>query len=152
MQVLTIGRAARAAGVNIETVRFYERRGLIDQPPKGAGYREYPPQLVARIRFIKQAQQIGFSLREIDELLALRADPAADCADVRQRAIAKRDEVRGKIRQLEQIGAALDTLIASCPRSGALQSCSIIDALTARTLDTRQRAAGTAQGKPRSSR
>ena len=151
MQALTIGRAAQAAGVNIETVRFYERRGLIQQPPKGIGYRVYQPELVARIRFIKQAQQIGFSLREIDELLALRADPVADCADVRARAIQKREEVYDKIRQLKRIGAALDTLIASCPRHGALQACSIIDALTGRATEASSKpcAASTAKRKLR---
>ena len=77
MLTMTIGKAAREAGVNIETVRFYERRSLIEQPPKG-NYRVYSPEQVARIRFIKEAQQIGFSLSEIGDLLALRADPAAD--------------------------------------------------------------------------
>lgn len=133
MPALTIARAAREAGVHIETVRFYERRGLIDQPPKGDGYRVYSPDQVARIRFIKEAQQIGFSLTEIGELLNLRADPSTDCSDVRQRAIAKRQEVRRKIEQLQQIDAALETLIAACPGRGALQACSIIDALTLRS-------------------
>jgi len=133
MQAHTIARAAREAGVNIETVRFYERRGLIEQPPKGDGYRIYSPDQVARIRFIKEAQQIGFSLNEIHELLALRADPSADCADVRQQAIAKLEEVQRKIGQLHQIGAALETLIAACPGQGALQACSIMDSLTLRS-------------------
>jgi Hg(II)-responsive transcriptional regulator len=133
MQTLTIGRAAREAGVNIETVRFYERRGLIEQPPKGEGYRIYSPDQVARIRFIKEAQQIGFSLTEIGELLTLRADPAADCSDVRQQAIAKREEVRRKIERLQQIDAALETLVAACPGSGALEACSIIDVLKIRS-------------------
>lgn len=132
MQALTIGRTAREAGVNIETVRFYERRGLIEQPPKGDGYRVYSPEQVARIRFIKEAQQIGFSLSEIGELLTLRADPSADCSDVRQQAMTKLEEVRRKVEQLQQIGAALETLIATCPGCGALQACSIMDALTLR--------------------
>src|ERR1700688_2344405 len=80
MQTMTIGKAAHEAGVNIETIRFYERRGLIERPPKGNGYRVYSPEEVARIRFIKEAQQIGFSLSEIGDLLSLRADPAADCS------------------------------------------------------------------------
>ncbi len=149
MPTLTIGKAARDADVNIETVRFYERRGLIDRPPKGKGYRVYTPEQVARIRFIKEAQQIGFSLSEIGDLLALRADPAADCADVRQQAIAKLEEVRRKIEQLHQIGAALETLIAACPGQGALQACSIMDALTLRSskpVRPRQKARGVALG------
>ena len=77
MRELTIGEAARRAGVGVETIRFYERRGLIDRPqkPQGAGFRVYAPEQVRRIRFIREAQQIGFSLREIAELLALEADP-----------------------------------------------------------------------------
>jgi Hg(II)-responsive transcriptional regulator len=135
MPALTIGRAARDAGVNIETVRFYERRGLIERPPKGEGYRAYAPEQVARIRFIKEAQQIGFSLREIGDLLALRADPAADCSEVRRQAVAKLAEVERKMAQLRVVGAALETLIAACPGQGALQACSIMDALTVRASE-----------------
>ncbi len=130
MLTMTIGNAAREAGVNIETVRFYERRSLIERPPKGKGYRVYSPEQVARIRFIKEAQQIGFSLSEIGDLLALRADPTADCSEVRRQAVAKLEEVRRKIEQLQEMGAALETLIAACPGQGALQACSIMDALT----------------------
>ncbi len=127
---MTIARAASAAGVGIETIRFYERRGLIAQPRRPAsGFREYDPDAVARIRFIRQAQELGFSLREIEELLGLRADPNANCAEVRAQAIAKRDEVEQKIAQLEGIRAALDTLVASCPGSGALRACTILDAM-----------------------
>ena len=132
MLTMTIGKAAREAGVNIETVRFYERRSLIERPPKGKGYRVYSPEQVARIRFIKEAQQIGFSLSEIGDLLALRADPAADCSEVRRQAVAKLEEVRRKIEQLQEMGAALETLIAACPGQGALQACSIMGALTLR--------------------
>src|SRR6266851_7009703 len=132
MPELTIARAARDAGVNIETVRFYERKGLIERPPKGEGYRVYSSDQVARIRFIKEAQQIGFSLAEIKELLALRADPNADCSVVQQQAMAKQQEVRRKIDQLREIDAALDILIAACPGQGAVECCSIMDALTVR--------------------
>jgi MerR family mercuric resistance operon transcriptional regulator len=132
MRALTIARAAHEAGVNIETIRFYERRGLIERPLKGEGYRVYSRDHIARIRFIKEAQQIGFSLTEINELLALRADPNADCSAVQQQAIAKQQEVRRKIEQLREIDAVLETLIAACPGQGALQCCSIIDALNHR--------------------
>ena len=131
MKDLTIGAAARQAGVGVETIRFYERRGLIAQPPKppGAGFRVYSPEQVRRIKFIRQAQQIGFSLRETQELLSLRADPRADCSAVRDQAMAKLEEVRRKVEQLQQIGAALETVIAACPGSGELDTCSILDAL-----------------------
>jgi len=128
---LTISRAAERAGVGVETIRFYERRGLIKQPPRprSGGFRFYDEAVVERIRFIRQAQDLGFSLREIKELLSLRADPGADCADVRTRAIAKRDEVERKVAELGRIRAALDTLIASCPGGGALRACTILDAI-----------------------
>ncbi len=132
MPEMTIGKAARKAGVGIETIRFYERRGLIAQPPKprDAGFRVYPEETVQRIRFIRQAQELGFSLREIDELLSLRADPSTDARDVRQRATAKLEEVNRKLGQLEQIRTALEALIAACPGTGALRTCSIMEALT----------------------
>ncbi len=134
MSCRTIGKAAREAGVGVETIRFYERKGLIEQPPKpeGSGFRDYPAETVQRIRFIRQAQELGFSLREIEDLLSLRADPKADCRDVRARATVKRDEVTRKIAQLERIRDALDELIAACPGRGALRACSILSAFTTR--------------------
>lgn len=133
MRALTIGKAAREAEVGVETIRFYEREGLIEQPPKPhMGVRHYSSETVARIRFIREAQQLGFTLREIRELLALRADPAADCADVREQAAIKLQEVQHKIERLREISAALQTLMAACPGQGRLQACSIIDALELR--------------------
>jgi DNA-binding transcriptional MerR regulator/copper chaperone CopZ len=128
---LTISRAAILAGVGVETIRFYERRGLIKQPPRprNGGYRCYDDAVVERIRFIRQAQELGFSLREIKDLLSLRADPAADCGDVRKQASIKREEVNRKIVQLQQIRSALDELIASCPGGGAIRACTILSAL-----------------------
>ena len=133
MSDLTIGKAAQRAGVGVETIRFYERRGLIEQPPKPAtsGFRSYSDETVARIRFIRQAQDLGFSLREVAELLGLKADPAADAADVRKRAAVKLAQVNDKIRELERIRGALQTLIAACPGSGTLRACSIMEALDA---------------------
>jgi MerR family transcriptional regulator, copper efflux regulator len=130
---MTIARAARAAGVGVETIRFYERRGLIEQPlkPNGRGFRIYSEEIVQRVRFIRQAQELGFSLREIQELLSLRADPRTDAADVRVRAAVKLDEVDAKIRQLQRIREALEALIAACPGYGALGGCSIMEALAA---------------------
>lgn len=138
MKNMTIGKVARDAGVGVETVRFYERRGLIDQPakPKTSGYRDYPPETVERIKFIRQAQDLGFSLREIGELLVLKADPGADCADVRAQAAAKLEDVLVKIGRLQRIRGALEALVGACPGTGALAGCSILDALT----ETRQSA------------
>lgn len=138
MTELTISKAARNAGVGVETIRFYERKGLIEQPlkPQDGGYRTYPIETVQRIKFVRQAQEIGFSLGEIEELLSLRADPSADCSDVRERAAAKLEEVNRKMEQLEQIRAALDKLIAACPGRGALRACSIMESLVAATGQT----------------
>ena len=130
MRDMTIGIAAREAGVGVETIRFYERRGLIKQPPKpqDGGFRVYPDDTVERVRFIRQAQELGFSLREIEDLLSLRADPKTDSGDVRERARAKVTEVNRKIVELERIRSALEALIAACPGGGALRACSIMDA------------------------
>ncbi len=131
MDRTTIAKAARQAGVGVETIRFYERKALIEQPPRPAfgGYREYPAATIERVRFIRQAQKLGFSLGEIGELLSLRADPSADCADVREKAEAKLAEVEDKIDRLNEICAALEELIAACPGGGALRVCSIMEAI-----------------------
>lgn len=133
MKVMTISKAARAAGVGVETVRFYERRNLIVRPskPPDGGFRRYPPETIERIRFIRQAQGLGFSLREIEELLSLRADPASDCGQVRERAVAKLGDVQRKIGELQRFRRALEELIAACPGRGALRACSIMEALAA---------------------
>ncbi|MBI3452481.1 MAG: MerR family transcriptional regulator [Rhodospirillales bacterium] len=130
MADMTIGRLAEIAGVGVETVRFYERKGLIDCPRRPQrGFRIYPDSAVGRIRFIRQAQDLGFTLREIDELLSLRADPATDCAKVWKQATIKLADVGDKIARLQRIKGALEELIAACPRRGALRACSIMEAL-----------------------
>ncbi len=130
MARMTIGWVAARAGVGVETVRFYERQGLIERPPRPLrGFREYDETTVERIRFIKQAQEMGFSLREAAEFLTLRADPAADCSDVHARAQAKLADVERRIAQLERLRRALHTLLRRCPRSGPVASCSILGAM-----------------------
>lgn len=132
MTRMTIGKVARQTGVSVETIRFYERKGLIVQPPKStdSAFRSYPAETINRLRFIRQAQRLGFALQEIAELLALRADPSADCAEVRERAQEKLQDVDRKIDQLAIIRRALQQLISACPGQGAASShCSILDAL-----------------------
>lgn len=129
---MRISKVATNAGVGVETVRFYERKGLITQPPKPAtgGFRSYPPETVDRIRFARQAQLLGFSLAEIHDLLSLRADPSTNCANVRGRARAKLKEVNQKIARLTAIRSTLQQLISACPGNGpAARRCSILDAL-----------------------
>ena len=132
--MMTIGKVAAAAGVGVETVRFYEREGLVRQPTKPhRGFRVYPPDVIERIRFIRQAQELGFTLRETSELLSLETDPSANCAAVREQAELKLHEVGLKVQRLEDIAAALKTLIAARPGQGSTISCSILDALNGRT-------------------
>lgn len=129
---MRIGEVAHKAGVGVETIRFYERKGLIDQPRKPAdgGYRSYSSETVSRVRFVREAQCLGFSLNEIEELLMLRANPDTDCADVRKRAQAKLEEVNDKIARLAGIQSALENLIQECRGEGpASNCCPILDAL-----------------------
>lgn len=128
---MTIGKAAAAAGVNVETIRFYEREGLIAIPPKpyAGGFRDYPEETVRRICFIRHAQELGFNLREAKELLSLRVDPSKDCSDIRARARTKRQEIDEKISRLTRMNDALDKLIHACPGQGQLPECPILEAL-----------------------
>lgn len=128
---MRISDLARESGVSVETVRFYVQKGLIARPlrPKGGGYREYPAEAVRRISFLRSAQSLGFSLNEIAELLALEAGDNARCADVRQRAEHKREEVLHKIDNLKRIEKALNLLIEACPGEGPARTCSILEAI-----------------------
>ena len=133
---LTIGQLARQGGVGVETVRFYERLGLIDEPPRRAsGYREYPLEVVSRLRFIKNAKDLGFSLKEIKELLLLRRDPDTTCADIKARATAKMADIDDKISDLKRIKKALVKVSDACTGRGPTSDCPILDALTPRKDD-----------------
>jgi len=130
MNGLTIGDVASQAGVHIETLRYYERRQLVTKPPRSAAnYRLYPPDAVRRVQFIKHAQELGFSLKEIKELLSLRAAPKARCADVRDRATQKIATIDDKIRALRRMKGALTTLVAECSGHGPVTACPILEAL-----------------------
>jgi MerR family copper efflux transcriptional regulator len=130
MQALTIGEVAKAAEVGVETVRFYEREGLIAEPPRRrSGYREYPPDTVRRLRFIRRAKELGFTLKEISELLDLRVDPTRSCADVRTIAKTKMADIEHKMLDLARIQAALTELVRGCRGKGPTSACPILDAL-----------------------
>ncbi len=130
MTNLTTGELAKRAGVNVETLRFYERKGLLPKPPQRAsGYRQYPTESVGLIRFIKRAQELGFSLAEVRELLALRVRPGVTCAEVRDTAERKVIEVRQKIADLRAIERALEKLTAACTGRGPLSECPILENL-----------------------
>lgn len=115
MEALTTGTVARQAGVGVETIRFYEREGLIENPPRReSGYRQYPQETVSRVRFIRRAKELGFTLKEIKELLELRASPKSRCADVRRRAEATIDDIEQKVSALLGMKEALVKLTAAC--------------------------------------
>ena len=134
MKPMTIGQVAKQTGVGIETIRFYERRGLIDEPPRReSGYRQYPEDVIARIEFIKRAKELGFSLKEIQELLALRVDQETSCSDVRHRAEAKIEDTERKIKELRRIKKALKTLATACTGRGPTSQCPILEALNGKT-------------------
>ena len=130
MAGLTIGRLAKEAGLGIETVRFYERQGLIEPPPRtDSNYRMYPEEEITRLKFIKRAKNLGFTLHEIKDLMALRHDPHATKADVKKRTLAKIDDITLKIQDLTRIKAALEHLSNACDGHGPLDGCPILEAL-----------------------
>ena len=133
---LTIGQVAKRSGIGLETVRFYERKGLVEEPPRAdSGYRQYPEDVVARIRFIRRAKELGFKLKEISELLSLRVDPGTTCADVRKQTDLKIADVEEKIRVLQGIKTALKKLAASCVGTGPTSECPILEALDSQEKD-----------------
>ena len=130
MNGLTIGKLAKQAGVGIETIRFYEREGVISEPSRTqSNYRIYQDEDVARLRFIKRAKELGFTLREIKELLFLRHDPAATKEDVRNRTEEKIHTIESKISDLNKILSALKKLVEHCDGHGPASECPIIEAL-----------------------
>ena len=128
VQRLTISRVAQLGGVNVESVRYYERRGLLPRPPRThAGYRQFPPETVQRLHFIKRAQELGFSLDEVRDLLALRIEPG-NCADVRARAKAKIADIEEKMKTLAAMKSTLQNLVDQCEQR-ASGECLILASL-----------------------
>ena len=129
-QTLTIGKLAKKANVSIDSIRFYERRGLLAEPTRTeSNYRRYPLEAAARLRFIKKAQSLGFSLNEIKDLMELQHDPAASKADVKERTEEKIRTIQEKIQDLTRILAALEQLDESCDGYGPVTECPILKAL-----------------------
>ena len=130
MQGLKVGEVAKRAAVNLQTIHFYEREGLLPRPQRTASnYRMYSGDAVQRVRFIKRAQELGFALKDIKELLSLRATPGTRCADVRQRATAKLADIEAKIRTLQAMRKALTRLIGECAGRRHISDCPILEAL-----------------------
>ncbi len=134
MKSLTIGHLAKEAGVNLETVRYYERTGLLPKPPRSAsGYRLFSSDAARRLRFIRRAQELGFSLKEIRELLSLRVSRTTTSRDIRVRAEAKIVDIDAKIRSLESMKKTLRKLTNVCDGCAPLAECPILDSLDRET-------------------
>ena len=130
MTALTIGQVADAADVNIQTIRYYERRGLFPTPRRTpAGYRQYADDAVARLRFIKHAQELGFSLQEIQELLGLRVRHGAACDAVERKTRQKIEVVQQRIRDLQRMKRTLERLAAACTARRPTDDCPILEVL-----------------------
>lgn len=130
MTGLTISRLAKKADVSIDTIRFYEGRGLIASPPRtDSNYRLYPEDDAARLRFIRRAKELGFSLLEIKDLLTLQHDSGASKADVKRRTEDKVQDIKQKIKDLTRILETLEHLVAACDGHGPVSECPILEAL-----------------------
>ena len=130
MNKISIGELARQANVNIETIRYYERRGLISEPPRNkSGHRQYSQEAVKRTDFIKRCQSLGFSLKEIEEILKLRVTPESTCADMKTRVTEKLTDVDNKIDELSRIRGALSRLKKKCTGKGPIGNCPILEEL-----------------------
>jgi Hg(II)-responsive transcriptional regulator len=129
MNTFTIGQLAKQAGVKIETIRYYERVKLISQPPRPvSGYRRYSPDHIARIQFIKRAQALGFSLKEVAELLALRVGSDTVCQDVQKRVEIKITDIEAKIQMLQRMKTVLTDLAKACTENELTNECPILKA------------------------
>ncbi len=130
MESLTIGQLAQRARVGVETIRFYEREGLISEPPRRpSGYRDYPLETVTRIVFIRRAKNLGFSLKEISELLDLRVRPRRNCDLVKRNADAKIADIDTKIAALRRMRRALLNLTKACDERAPTTECPILTSL-----------------------
>lgn len=133
MKALKIGEVAARGGVNLQTIRYYERERLLPKPPRlASGYRMFPEQTVRRVRFIKRAQELGFCLAEIRDLLSMQVDPDKDCTDVQRLAKAKVADIDDKIRTLQSMKRVLTGLSGLCPGCGPAAECPILESIDAK--------------------
>ena len=130
MSGFTIGKVAQQVGIGIETIRFYERKGLIDEPPRReSGYRQYQEDDISRLKFIQKAKTLGFSLNEISDLLSLRGGPDTATREIKQLAETKLNDIESKIKMLRSMQRSLKTLVDKCPGKGPTNECPILESL-----------------------
>ncbi len=130
MGIYSIGQLAKKANVNLETIRYYERRGLLPEPPRNnSGHRQYSIKDLKRTEVIKRTQSLGFSLQEISDLLSLKVESGKTCGDVKQRVKAKLIDIEKKIETLQRMKEVLQKLETDCPGEGPLNECPILETL-----------------------
>lgn len=133
--MLTIGKVAKLADVGVETVRFYERIGLLPEPPRSSsGYRVYTTDAVALIRFVRNAKGLGFTLGEIRDLLHIRVAPNATCAEVKNKASRKIADIDQKLEELLKMRKQLEGIVGQCPGQGPAVDCPILEKLETKEL------------------
>jgi len=136
-ETFTIGQLAKLVSVGVETIRFYEKKGLITQPPRpSSGYRKYPMDTAYRLQFIQRAKELGFTLREIQELLSFANSQEVQCDAIRNRAMAKLTDIEARMDALEGIRKVLSELVQSCEENEAFAGCPILEALAHEENDT----------------
>jgi MerR family transcriptional regulator, copper efflux regulator len=129
MTLYSIGQVAKQSNVSVETIRYYEKEGLIEEPErKESGYRQYKGEAIARLSFILQAKELGFSLKEIGELLSIKPD--AKCSAVKQLAQEKLGDIESKIKMLQRMRKSLKKLINVCPGQAPISDCPILEAIS----------------------
>lgn len=130
MSTLTIGQLAKVTKMTIAAIRYYETHGLIEKPAQNkSGYRQYTSDFIPKLRFIKNAKELGFTLKEITELQDLQKDASVSCKTIKKRAIAKIDKIQQRIDALDRIKQALTSLKERCPGKGPIKGCPIFEAL-----------------------
>ena len=129
---MRIGKVAEQVGITVEAIRFYEKQGLIELPRRNeSGYRDYPEDIVQHVSFIKRTKELGFSLKEIKELMSLQHTPGTTCGEVKEQAEAKIADIDRKVADLQRIKGALAELVSVCPGQGPLSGCPIIGSIKA---------------------
>jgi MerR family transcriptional regulator, copper efflux regulator len=137
MKLMQIGEVAKRAEVGIETIRYYEREGLLSEPERRpSGYRQYDESVVPRLQFIRRSKELGFTLREIGELLGLWFDNKTKCVHVRQRAEQKIQDIEAKIASLQKMKRSLRKLIRTCENRNSMEACPLLDGLDGETRST----------------
>lgn len=131
MPVMRIGAIAKQLGIGVETIRFYERQGLLQEPERqSSGYRQFDESAVARLNFIIRSKKLGFTLSEIKELLALWFEPATKCCDVRNKAEQKICDIEERVQALQTMKRSLKRLIEQCKKRGTVEECPLLVDLT----------------------